>query len=231
MKSASIIIPVYNEEEIITENTEKLVKFLDGLGMEYEIIIYNNGSTDSTAEKGTGLEKKFPKKVRFFHIDKRGVGIAFKNAVLQASFDNIISVDMDLSIDLNFISRCLDLLETNSIIVGSKKLGTQKRSFFRLLASEIFIFLTRFLLGLNFHDYSIAAKGYRKSDIIENLSNIDSGSSYVVDIIYLSKLKNLKMIEIPVFCEDTRKSKFNIYNESIYRLKNLLKLWIRERIM
>lgn len=231
MKSASIIIPVYNEEEIITENTEKLVKFLDGLGVEYEIIIYSNGSTDSTAEKGIGIEKKFPKKVRFFHTDERGVGVAFRNAVLQASYNNIISVDMDISIDLNFIPKCLNLLEENSIVIGSKKLGTQKRSFFRLLASEIFIFLTGFLLGLDFHDYSIAAKGYRKSDIIENLSKIDSGSSYVVEIMYFSKLKNLKMIEIPVFCEDTRKSKFNIYNESIYRLKNLLKLWIRERAM
>lgn len=229
--NVSIIVPVYNEEDIIVENTGRLVKFLDGLKIDYEIIIYSNGSTDSTVEKGQELERKFPKRMRFFHTNERGVGIAFRNAVMQASFDNIISVDMDLSIDLNFIPRCLDLLEENSIVVGSKKLGTQKRSFFRLLASDIFIALTRLLLGLNFHDYSIAAKGYRKQDIIDRISEIDSGSSYVVDIMYFSKLKNLKMTEIPVFCDDTRKSKFNIYNESVYRLKNLLRLWIRERIM
>ena len=231
MKSVSIIIPVYNEEEIIEENTGKLVKFLDGVRTDYEVIIYSNGSTDSTVRKGQELERKFPKKVRFFHTEERGVGIAFKNAVLKASFDNIISVDMDLSIDMNFIPRCLELLETNSIVIGSKKIGTQKRSFFRLLASDIFIFLVRLLLGLNFHDYSIAAKVYRKNDIIDRISEIDYGSSYVIEIMYFSRLNKLKMTEIPVFCEDTRASKFNIYHESIYRLKNLLRLWVRGKII
>ncbi len=231
MNNVTIVIPVYNEEEIIIKNTRKLLQFMDGLDTTYEIIIYSNGSTDSTVEKGKELEERFPEKVRFFHTDKRGVGIAFREAVKNSSYNNIISVDMDLSIDLNFIPRCLNKLKNNSIVVGSKKIGTQHRSRFRLLASTIFIFLVKSLLGLNFHDYSIAAKGYRKRDIMDYLQRIDDGSSYVIEILYLAKKNGLKMTEIPVFCEDTRRSKFNIYAESVYRLKNLLSLWFREMVL
>jgi len=227
----NIIIPVYNEEGIIIENTEKLVIFLDKLYSEYEIIICSNGSTDSTPEKGRELEQKFPGKVRFFHLDDRGVGLAFEKMVNEASYDKIISVDMDLSVDLSFIPICVNLLNKNSIVIGSKKLGLQRRSFFRKFASNTFIFLVKILLGLNFHDYSIAAKGYRKKDIIDRLSEIDHGSSYVIDVIYFAKKKGLRIKEIPVYCHDIRKSKFNIYQESIYRFNNLLKLWFRERLL
>jgi glycosyltransferase involved in cell wall biosynthesis len=231
MSNATIVIPVYNEEEIIVGNTESLVHFLDKSGSGYEILICSNGSTDGTLKKGRFLEEKFPGKVRFFHLEKRGVGLAFEKMVKEASFNNIISVDMDLSIDVDFIPKCLTLLSDHSIVVGSKKLGMQKRSFFRLLASNTFIFLVKSLLGLDFHDYSIAAKGYRKNDIMERLSRIDHGSSYVIEIIYFVKQKGLRIIEIPVYCVDTRKSKFNIYNEVIYRFKNLLKLWFSERVL
>jgi glycosyltransferase involved in cell wall biosynthesis len=229
MKNATIVIPAYNEEGIMAENAGKLVSFMDKQDAEYEIVICSNGSTDGTVEKGQGLERKFPGKVRFFHLDDRGVGIAFEKMVNEASYDRIISMDMDLSVDLSFIPICMNLLNMNSIVVGSKRLGKQRRSPFRLLASTIFISLTKILLGLGFHDYSIAAKGYRKSDIILKLSDIDHGSSYVIDLLYFAKKTGLKVKEVPVYCHDTRKSKFNIYQESIYRLNNLLKLWFRER--
>ncbi|MFB6088715.1 MAG: glycosyltransferase, partial [Candidatus Aenigmatarchaeota archaeon] len=55
MKNFTIIIPVYNEKDCIEENTIKLVDFLDTLDVSYEIIIGNNGSTDSTPRKGKEL--------------------------------------------------------------------------------------------------------------------------------------------------------------------------------
>ncbi|MCK4831935.1 MAG: glycosyltransferase, partial [Anaerolineales bacterium] len=76
-------------------NTESLVHFLDKSGSRYEILICSNGSTDGTLKKGRFLEEKFPGKVRVFHLKKRGVGLAFEKMVKEASFNNIISVDMD----------------------------------------------------------------------------------------------------------------------------------------
>lgn len=227
----SALIPVYNEEKVIVKNTRKLISYLSKLKSPYEIILCDNGSTDSTIEKGIELQKKFPKKLKFLSIDEKGVGFAFRKSVLAASYNNLISLDMDLAIDLDFIPKCLDLLKDYSVVVGSKTAGSQQRHFYRKFISDNFILLTKLLLGLNFTDYSIGAKGYRKSDIIDRIQYVDHGSFYVIDIIYHVKKKGKKIVEIPTMCYDTRNSKFNLFHEVIYRGGKLLTFCLRNRII
>ena len=221
----SIIIPVYNEEELIKEKSEKLIRHLGSLNDKYEIIIVDNGSTDKTKEIGENL-----KGVNFLSTKKRGVGLAFKKAVKQAKYENIISLDMDLSTNLDFIKRSLDLLKEYDLVIGSKKIGKQKRSFLRKFISDIFIFLTKKLLNLSYRDYSIGAKAYKKNIILDHINRIDHGTSYVIDLICFAKLDGKKIIEIPVECFDTRKSRFNLFNEIVYRFKNLIRLWIELKL-
>ena len=143
----------------MVDNTQRLLAFLDGLGREYEVIIGSNGSTDSTTALGVDLSRRF-KPVTFFHLPQRGVGLAFREFVRRARHPFLISLDMDLSVDLSFVPTALDLLETNDIVVGSKKLGNQSRSLFRRLGSELFLRAMRLLLGIAYEGYSIAAKAF-----------------------------------------------------------------------
>ena len=182
MTPFTIGVPVYNEEAILVPNTERLIAFLDGLGPEYEVFIGSNGSTDSTTALGGELSRRF-KQVTFFHTPERGVGLAFREVVRRARHPFLVSVDMDLSIDLDFISTALRLLETNDVVVGSKKMGNQQRSFFRKLGSDSFLRATRLLLGLDYDDYSIAAKAFRVETVRRFADRIDHGSSYVLDLL------------------------------------------------
>jgi len=225
----SVIIPVYNEEEIIVENTEKLMNFLSAKKIKHEIILSNNGSTDSTLEKAKALQKQFPKKIKFVSNPRRGVGIAFRNAVKKASYDKLLSVDMDLSVGLDFIPRAYKLLDSNSIVIGSK-IESQKRPLHREFISKTYIMLAKIFLGLGFSDYSIGAKAYRKNDIVQHLDKTDSGSCYVIELIHGVKSDGKKISEIEVSCHDTRPSKFNLLNEIFYRWKNLFTFWFREKI-
>ncbi len=225
----SVVIPVYNEEAIFEQNAKKLMKFLDSLEKKYEVVICSNGSSDRTDEIGRRLADNV--KLKFLTIPQRGVGSAFKAMVAAASCDYVISLDMDLTTDLSFVPACLKLLKDNDMVLGSKKVGKQNRSFFRKLISDAFIRLTGILLGLGYTDYSIGVKGYRKSVIVPYLPKIDRGSSYVIELIYFAKKNGCRIAEVPVHCDDMRKSKFNIVHEIFYRLKNLLKLWLREKII
>ncbi len=229
MKKLSIIIPVYNEDDTMVKNTKILIDFLNKMPVRYEIILCDNGSTDKTPKLGRRLEKRFPKKVKFIRIAKRGVGRAFKKAVLSSSYENLISVDMDLSVDLEFIPKCLNLLKRYSIVVGSK-ISSQERPLYRRVMSKTYIILTKLFLGLDFSDYSIGAKGYRKDEIINKINKIGSGSFYVIALLYFAKQKIKKIVEIKTSCRDTRKSKFSLWHEVPYRLKNLLIFWFREKI-
>ncbi|MCX6694835.1 MAG: glycosyltransferase family 2 protein, partial [Candidatus Altiarchaeota archaeon] len=145
--------------------------------------------------------------------------------------EKLVSLDIDLSSDLAFIPECVKLLDGNSAVIGSKRKGAQERKWYRTFISTVFILLVRTLLGLEYGDYSIGTKGWRRTDIVKYVEDIDHGSSYVIELIYyLKKKDHRKVAEIPVICSDTRGSKFNIVNEIVYRLKNLIKLFLRTRL-
>ena len=223
-------IPVYNEEAILVPNTERLLAFLDGLGREYEVIIGSNGSTDSTTALGIDLSRRFPH-VTFFHVPQRGVGLAFREFVQRARHPFLVSLDMDLSIDLDFVERALALLEDHEIVVGSKKLGKQKRSFVRRLGSDTFLRMAHLLLGIDYDDYSIAAKAYRVETARRFIDRINEGSSYVIEMCFLTTRAGGRIVQIPVECEDWRKSKFNLLNEAVYKYSHLFGLWLQGRRM
>jgi glycosyltransferase involved in cell wall biosynthesis len=222
----TVAIPLYNEEAILVPNTERLLAFLDGLGREYEVLIGSNGSTDSTTAIGVDLLRRSPR-VSFFHIPQRGVGLAFREFVDRARYPLLVSADMDLSVDLSFIPAALELLETHDVVVGSKKLGHQKRALVRKFGSDLFLRIARLLLGMAYEDYSIAAKGYRVETLRRFKDRINEGSSYVIEICFLTQRSGGRVIQIPVSCEDWRSSKFNLLNEAVYKYSHLLRLWFR----
>jgi glycosyltransferase involved in cell wall biosynthesis len=231
MSNFTVIIPVYNEEELIVENTGKLIKCLQKISENFEIIIVDNGSTDKTVKLGKKIEKKYPEKFKILSIPEKGyVGFAFREGVKNSKYDKIISLDMDLSIELDFVPRCLELLENNSIVIGSKKVGEQQRQWYRVFASNIFIWLTKTILDLEYEDYSMAAKGFRKKDIEKYLEHIDKGSAYVYELTYWVEKEGKKITQIPTICNDTRKSKFKIIDESLYRFRNLITLWLFKKV-
>jgi glycosyltransferase involved in cell wall biosynthesis len=220
----SIIIPVFNEADIIEANTERLLDFMNSLNTPFEIILASNGSTDQTIEIGRILAERHPD-VRFFSLAEKGVGRAFVMGVSHAQYDAIVSLDMDLSIDLDLIPQAARLLSDYEIVVGSKKMGSQRRTLWRKAGSTTFIITVKLLLGLSFEDYSIAAKAYRKNVIEGYLPRIDHGTSYVLDMIYHTLANGGRAVEIPVHCEDFRTSKFNLTREALYRFRNLFLLW------
>ena len=228
MPSVSIFIPAYNEEGILSENVMNLMSRLDDDLPGYEIVIVSNGSTDSTVKIGEKLAAAHPE-IIFSYTHKRGVGHAFRRGLSLARAERIITVDIDLTTDTDFIPRAFKLLDEFDIVIGSKREGAQERSGVRIMGSGLFILSARALLGLPYGDYSIGAKACRKGEILKYLDHIDSGSSYVLDIVYRSWRDGARIIEVPVRCSDTRKSHFNLIREGIYRLYRLFRLWFGKR--
>ena len=224
----TIFIPVYNEEDLLVKNTRRLLAFLDGLHTPYEVILGSNGSTDATVRLAGELSRQHDR-VRYFHHDAKGVGRAFRTGVEMAVHDRIITVDMDLSISLSFIPEACGLLDHSDMVIGSKITGEQRRSWFRKAASNLFIRLAGRLLHINYHDYSIAAKGYRKGLVKRYLEYIDDHTFYVVEIVYRASREGSTLLEIPVDCLDMRGSRFNLLNEGIYKFGNLFRLWLKSK--
>jgi glycosyltransferase involved in cell wall biosynthesis len=72
MSSLSIVLPAYNEEKNAENAVEEVSTVTQGLGMDYEIILVNDGSADRTGEIGRELEKRIPNFRLVEHYPNRG---------------------------------------------------------------------------------------------------------------------------------------------------------------
>jgi len=227
MDKIVIVIPVYNEEELLTGNTESLMEFLNSLGMKYHIILSSNGSTDRTNLLGKELQRRYPQ-VKFISTPHRGVGKAFREALPLANCEKIISMDMDLTVDLAFVNKAKDLLDDYEIVIGSKIQGLQRRSWFRKAGSQFYVFIAKKMLRLEYNDYAPSGKAYRKSVVQKYLDGKDNGTTYVVETVYRAKKDGHKIIQIPIDCDDRRKSKFNLLQEGVYKFSHLFRMCFKE---
>lgn len=230
IEGLTVFCPVFNEEELIVENTERLLSHLESMDYEgpYEILLGSNGSYDNTVHLARELSEKHAPIVRYFHLEEKGVGAAFVKGIEKARHSNFVTVDMDLSIDMGFIPQALNLLKNFDIVIGSKITGDQKRPWIRKSVSNLFIQLARLLLNIEFHDYSIAAKAYRTETAAKYLSCVDDLTFYVVKIVYHASRDGRKITEVPVSCHDMRDSRFNLIHEGFYKFGNLFLLWLKK---
>jgi glycosyltransferase involved in cell wall biosynthesis len=229
VNGVSVLIPVYNEAKILKKNTLYLLNFLGKQNLTFEIIIGSNGSDDGTDVIGSLLAKKYAQ-IKFFCFHKRGVvGRVFKEAVRTAQHEKILSLDIDLTIDLTFINEAINLLDVEDMVIGSKKSGRESRMWMRRLGSNLYIWVVKNLMGLGFSDYSIGAKAYRRSAILPHLNKIDAKTGYVLTLTYFLKKHGSRLKQIPVYCNDFRTSKFRLVEEGVYRFLHVLRLWLVRR--
>lgn len=227
MNDLSILIPLYNEQEILIPNLRRLLLFMQRRGLNAEILLGSNGSDDSTVSIGTALQAENPGLIRFFHLERRGcVGRVFKIAVEIASTPVLIALDADLSVDLEFISKALCVLQDHDIALGSKQAGYQSRSVLRLLGSHLFIFCAQKLLSLEYDDYSIGAKGYRVEVAKLLAPDVSEDTNYVLDLLCKAQRKGFKIATVPIACADWRISRFRLLREGLIRFLHLFRLCI-----
>jgi len=156
----SIVIPVYNEEDNISPLYKKIASVMKGMG-KYEIIFIDDGSTDGTFEKIKKLNEK-DSNVRCVRF-RRNFG---KTAALNAGFEHaegdvIITMDGDMQNDPEDIPSLVKMLEKYDAVSGWRY--SRKDPWLRKkLPSRISNAISRWITGLNLHDFNCALKAYRK---------------------------------------------------------------------
>ena len=86
MPSLSIVLPAYNEEENVASAVEEVSTVAQQLGMDYEIILVNDGSADRTGDIARELEQRIPNFRLVEHYPNRGYGGSLKAGFAAATF-------------------------------------------------------------------------------------------------------------------------------------------------
>jgi glycosyltransferase involved in cell wall biosynthesis len=154
----SVVIPVYNEKNTI----EKLLEMVKAVeGVDLEIVLVDDGSTDGSVEVLKGLEKKYPDIKVVYKAKNRGKGDTLKIAFSHTTGDYIIVQDGDLEYDPREYTKLLKALEENKVdvVYGSRFSGSyEKMTTLHYLGNKVLTFITNILFGVTLTDMETCYK-------------------------------------------------------------------------
>lgn len=198
MKNISIIIPVFNEEEILKEKTLMLRKVLEGIYDNYEIILSENGSTDNTKNIIKELTVEFPDIIGLIDDPIADYGEALIAGINCSTYEQCAILEIDY-LDLDFLNRAYIMLDKYDLIVGSKKIspGIDQRNWKRKFFTYLYNQLIRISFNLNITE-THGLKVFNNSKI-KPLSDIclSRNAVYPSELVIRANLdKNIRTIEI-----------------------------------
>ncbi|NTU58081.1 MAG: glycosyltransferase family 2 protein [Chlorobiaceae bacterium] len=161
----SVVIPVMNEAESIKPLFDALASSLSGI--DHEIILVDDGSTDSTVAE---IEKYAPSNVRLVVLNKNyGQTPALSAGIDQAQGDLIATMDGDLQNDPADIPMMIRHMEERGLdVVAGRRAGRQDGMILRKIPSKIANALIRNMTNVHIRDYGCTLKVFKK-DVAKNL--------------------------------------------------------------
>lgn len=156
-KKISIVIPVYNEEVNIQNSLQVISKEAASLGLDYELVCIDDGSSDKTWEILEDCARSYPEmNLRCFSFSRNfGKEAAIKAGIDQADGDALILMDADLQHPPSKIKEMVRLWQEEGYnIVHCKKSLRGKENIFYRAAAGIFYFFFNRLTGGDFQGSS-----------------------------------------------------------------------------
>lgn len=189
----SVVVPLYNEEGNIKELYIQIQDIVSSLGLSYEIIFVDDGSTDGT----TDILRKIQSKTKDLKVVilRRNFG---QSAAMLAGFKEssgkyVVTMDGDLQNDPADIKELLVKLDKGYDVVSGWRFR-RKDGFFKKFFSRFASLLRRKFLGIRIHDYGCSLKAYRK-EALEGLELYGEMHRYIPPIL---QWKGFKVGEVKV---------------------------------
>ena len=213
IKELSIVIPCYNEESRIVNTLKKIINYCDKKIEEYEIIIVDDGSTDSIHMV---LNSHLNNKIKLITLQQNmGKGYAVRIGVFNAKYKWVLFTDADNSTPIEMLYR-LYFRYTNKykLIIGSRNLKGSKRvikqPFYRSFSGNIFPVLVRIMLGIKIKDTQCGFK-LMERDTIREIFYLQKIYRFAFDV---ELIKNCLDDKIPV-----KEVAINWYNDTSSKVK------------
>lgn len=220
IEKLSVIVPVYNEENRMSDFFRDLNEFCQSHLNKYELIAVNDGSKDNSLHVLQEMPYQNLKIISY--TPNKGKANAVKTGVNAATGSHLLFIDADGATAPSEISNMLLLLDTYDIIVGSRNLkeSCANKSFTRRILSFGFNNYVSILFGMKFTDYLCGFKGF-KTDIAKDLfSNLKSERwIFDVELFYRIKKDRISCKEMPI--------KWTHQDESNMKMFDVIKIFFQ----
>ena len=206
----SVVIPMYNENKIIASTARTLSEFMEKSFEKYEIVFFDDGSSDGSADAVKALS--LPNVKVLGYGENRGKGCAVRHAMLACDGDVRIFTDADLAYGIDVISRAVDAFkkQTSDIIIGSRNLdkdGYDGYTFKRKIMSKVYIKLLCFAGSFKLSDSQCGFKVFSRQAAERIFSEcLVDGFAFDFEVILRAQKHGFNISEMPVKVVNHRQS-------------------------
>jgi glycosyltransferase involved in cell wall biosynthesis len=192
----SVVLPCLNEAETLATCVTKAQRSMRELGVDGEVIVADNGSTDRSREIAHRLG------ARVIDVPRRGYGRALLGGIAAARSEFVVMADADDSYDLRQLGPFLEALHGGAdLVMGNRFLGGIKRGAMpnlnRYLGNPVLTRLGRLLFRSPSGDFHCGMRGLRRSSIL-SLGLRTAGMEFASEMVVRATLADLEIKEVPV---------------------------------
>ncbi len=217
----SIVIPAYNESARLPATLERVLAYIRARGWTAEVLVVNDGSTDTTAEVVRAFARTAAQagQVQTDAIEmrlienpgNRGKGYSVRAGMLQARGEVVMFTDSDLSAPIEEAERLFAAIEAGAqIAIGSRWLEanrqTQRQPLYRQFFGRCFNAVTRAVMRLPFADTQCGLKAFTReaAQTVFQLQTIERWG-FDPEILLIALQRGFRVVEVPVsWAHDTR---------------------------
>jgi glycosyltransferase involved in cell wall biosynthesis len=192
----SIIMPCLNEEDTVAVCVRKAVRWLSGNGVDGEVIVVDNGSSDSSAERAAQAG------ARVVHEPIRGYGSALIRGLSEARGEFLIMGDCDDTYDFSNLDEFLSPLHQGyDLVIGDRYSGGIRPGAMtwshRYIGTPIITLLLRVMAAVRVGDSQCGLRALTRS-ALERLGLRCLGMEFASEMILKASRQGLRIAEVPI---------------------------------
>jgi len=226
-----IVIPVYNEEEILEKNVLKLSNFLEqNITYDWQITIADNQSTDNSGSVGKKLANQYDK-IDYLYINEKGKGAAIRRGWQKITADIYCFMDADLATDLSALPEVITAIidQNYDLAIGSRwlKKSQVKRQLIRKIISFSYHLLAKIIIRTKIRDLPCGFKAVKKNVVEQILPQVKNSHWFFdSELVLVAEKQNFKIKEVAVKWQEPakRKSRVNLFSIGRRYFLELIKL-------
>ena len=196
----SIVMPVYNERETAREIIARVLTV--NVGLEKELVVVNDGSTDGTRELLDEICREQGEKMTVYHMDQnRGKGAALREGFRHVSGEIVIIQDADLEYDpADYPAMIGPILDGRAdVVYGSRFLGGPHRVlfFWHYVGNQFLTTFSNALNNVNLTDMETCYKVFRR-EVIQTLNLRSDDFAIEPEITAKVCKEGYRLYEVPI---------------------------------
>jgi glycosyltransferase involved in cell wall biosynthesis len=195
LASVSAVLPAYNEEKNLKQAVESARTVLSQIAKAWEIIVVDDGSTDSTAAVCDELVGECDGVRVIRHAHNKGYGAALKSGILAARHELIFFTDADGQFDLRELERFVEWVGEYDIVMGYR--AKRRDPWHRLINAFGWNILVRIVFRLKVRDVDCAFKLFRRA-VFDQVHIRSVGAMVNTEILAQATRLGMRMREIEV---------------------------------